>query len=49
MEAFKEYASIYRERDGELFNSIQQLNRGEFASKIYTCSHTLDALVTKLK
>lgn len=46
METLQENLQTYQEKDDDLLNCIKQLNRPDgFADKIYTCSHTLDALV----
>lgn len=46
MENLKEDILTHQEKDDDLLNCIKQLNRPPgFADKIYTCSHTLDALV----
>lgn len=53
IEQLKENLLPLQERDEELIECIKQLKRSQtspgFQDKIYTCSHTLEAVVTHLR
>ena len=49
IETLKENLQPMRDRESDLLNCIKQLKRGGDADKIYSCSFTLETLVTLLK